>query len=477
MDSIYQLVEVMEKKYADRIAFQYYDRSVIHQVTYGEFVNDIKLFAAYLHNIFPDIIGKHIGVLAQNGYSYFVCLYGIQLAQAIIVPLNIEEEMDVMKREVEFADITVIFSDGVYENREEKYQKYFSNITIDIEDYRKYVTRLSLHNIQEDDNKDCLTMLLFTSGTTGDHKAVMLSKRNIFAPIQHFIMTVDESNIKESLKLLFISPCYHISGIALALTYNVLGSTINICKSAKYLYRDLELFDSDCTLVVPMILYSWHKDLIKGKRNRLGNIKLIGCGGAPLDGNVIEDFIKNGIQITQGYALTEIFGGGTTNTSTKMEKVNSVGKPGINCELKIENNEVLFRSDAVMMGYYKNPEATKEAIQEGWLHTGDLGYLDSDGYLYLTGRKKNLIILSGGENVSPEELEGMLLKCTSIYEVLVKEQNDKICAVIYSEKEKQESIKQYVTDINRKLPYYKRITVLDFREKPLEKTATGKLKR
>ena len=131
-----------------------------------------------------------------------------------------------------------------------------------------------------------------------------------------------------------------------------------------------------------------------------------------------------------------------------------------------------------MLGYYKEPEATAEVLDaEGWFHTGDLAQVTEEGYLYLTGRKKNLIILDSGENVSPEELEKKLSACPDIRECLIKEQDKKICAVICCEDASQETVRGFVTQLNRSLPMYQRITTLEFTSQPLPRNAAGKLER
>ena len=145
--------------------------------------------------------------------------------------------------------------------------------------------------------------------------------------------------------------------------------------------------------------------------------------------------------------------------------------------MKLEDGEVCFKGTAVALGYYKDPEGMAEAFRDGWFHTGDLGYLDEDGDLYITGRKKNLIILSNGENVSPEELETLLLKNANIREVVVKEKDDKICAEIYCDVQMQDAIEAYINQVNKSLPYYKQIVLTEYRTEPFERTASGKIKR
>ena len=147
------------------------------------------------------------------------------------------------------------------------------------------------------------------------------------------------------------------------------------------------------------------------------------------------------------------------------------------CEYKLDDGELCMRGTPIMLGYYKDPEATAEVIdKDGWFHTGDIARLEEDGYMYLTGRKKNLIILDSGENVSPEELEKLLAPCEDIKECIVKEKDKKICAVICCAPEKQDAVREFVTNVNRSLALYKRM-VVEFSAQPLPRNAAGKLLR
>ena len=145
---------------------------------------------------------------------------------------------------------------------------------------------------------------------------------------------------------------------------------------------------------------------------------------------------------------------------------------------KLENGELCMRGGDVMLGYYKDPEGTAEVVDaEGWFHTGDLARVDEDGYYFLTGRKKNVIILGSGENVSPEELEGLLAKCPAVKECLVKEKGKKICAVVCCKEADQQTVRDFITETNRTLPLYKRMSAVEFSAQPLPRNAMGKLMR
>lgn len=474
MNTIYQMIQHMNHDYGERIAFQYCEEKKVCAVKYSDFVKDIKKCAGFLMKIFPDIEGKHIGICAGSCYQYMVHFMAILLVKGVVVPLNPSETTDVLQYEIDFSDIIGIFLDedsmGLGLN-----MKHIRKMT-----FHEYQSFQKEYAVDDGASKDRIGLLVFTSGTTGKNKGVMLSQSNIFTAIETYTgqLKILERNMKgDVLRAFVIVPMYHVSGIFLVLPGIMKGITLNICEDPKYLYRELKLMKSDCISVMPTILKSFYRDLIRNKKERLGDIGSICCSGAIVESDMLNEFRKNGITIIQAYALTESCGNGTVNTYEDERKLKSVGTPGAGCEIKIENDEILLKGSAIMLGYYKNEKETNKVLQDGWLHTGDLGYLDEDGYLYLTGRKKNLIILSGGENVSPEELEGEILRCEKVYEVLVREENDKICASIYCESVNEEEIKEYISNINRTLPYYKRITKVKFAGEPLEKTATGKIKR
>ena len=181
--------------------------------------------------------------------------------------------------------------------------------------------------------------------------------------------------------------------------------------------------------------------------------------------------------ISQLYGSTETTGGGLINFAEDAKHIGSIGKDDGHCEIKLENGELCMRGGDVMLGYYKDPEGTAEVVDaEGWFHTGDLARVDEDGYYFLTGRKKNVIILDSGENVSPEELEKLLAPCADIRECIVKEKDKKICALIYCDPAKQDAVKEFVTGVNRGLPLYKRM-VPELSAQPLPRNAMGKLLR
>ena len=216
-----------------------------------------------------------------------------------------------------------------------------------------------------------------------------------------------------------------------------------------------------------------------------GNLRTIYCGGAYLNPEMIEKFRELNINLVQGYGMTECAPCISRN-SEQCVKEESVGKLLPGCEAKVVDGEIWVKSSSVMLGYYKNEEATKETLVDGWLRTGDLGYVDEDNFLYITGRKKNLIILSNGENVSPEELENRISEDPLVAEVLVYEEDGQITAEIYPNeeyaakkriKDVQAELSARVDAMNRALPMFKQVRRIKLRETEFEKTTSRKIKR
>ena len=236
---------------------------------------------------------------------------------------------------------------------------------------------------------------------------------------------------------------------------------------------------SQVMAVVPVIMNSLHKDVMRGRKERLGELWVPICSSAMFDPQVMLDMATNGMFVVQTYGATETCGDGIINYAQDAKHIGAVGQGNDYLDYKLEpDGELCIRGDSIMLGYYKDPEATAAVIdKDGWFHTGDLARVDEDGYYYITGRKKNLIILDSGENLSPEELEGMLEKCPAVQECIVKELGKKIGVVVYCKKEHQQTVRDFIAQMNRTVPLYKRIGVVEFSETPLPRNAAGKLVR
>lgn len=474
IQSFYQLLNFVEQKYPERIAFRWHDEDTgeLHSRTYPQFTADVRKCAMYLKTAIPELEYKHIGILSANSYDFVVSMYAILMSGATMVLLNGMESEENLRNQIQFADVDKILFDNDYAENPMALADD-AEMWMDIHAYQQFTGKAELCDIVDPDR---LAILIFTSGTTAVSKCVMINMGSIFSATEGFVRYSEILEL-QAVKFLLMMPMYHISGNSPAITQIVMGGEIGICRDMRDIYRCLKDYGSVATVVTPMVYALWTKDLKRGNRTRLCSMRTVVVGAAKVDPKDFALFQENGIQITQAYGMSELYGGGATNDGRDLTRLDSVGKPSAGIEIQAVDGELCIRSGSMMAGYYKNPEATAETIQNGWLHTGDLGYIDEEGYVYVTGRKKNLIILSGGENVSPEELENLISVNENVIEVVVSEKNGKICAEIFSDTNQQECIRDYVTEVNRTLPSYKRMTEVEFRTEPFPRTASGKIIR
>ena len=384
-------------------------------------------------------------------------------------------------------------------------------------------------------------MLVYTSGTTGVAKGVELTYKNIFYQVRAFSEIIQYSDNDKFLSVLPLNHMLEITGGLIAPLYA--GASITYCSSYKPSNMLQLMKDARITgmISVPLVLKMLH-DGIMSKTKKLSNasnmyfrnalrvsktipglntkikrmlfrtvhqefggyFKGFVCGGAPLDIEVEKDFVAMGFKILQGYGLTETAPVISVNTFTH-HKFGSVGKPLPGVEVKIDkqekgasSGEILTRGPHVMKGYYRNPKATLEIIKEEWLHTGDIGYFGEDGFLYVSGRKKNMIVLGAGKKVFPEEVEEVLGKSDYIKEICVfgriakigsRKGYEEVQAVIVpdidllhsqhiiSEEDIKNKISSEVNCLERDLASYKRIKYFTISKTDLPKTVTGKIRR
>lgn len=476
--SLYQSLCNMETIYADRVALRWYDEASqsVAQVSYSRYAQDLRRFVGFLREKGVGE-GCRVAILARNSYEYVISLYGTVLAGAVAVPLNLAKDWEEIRYELELAEPALILQDGEYLEREPALGEVCGSLLAPMDGFASCAPA----RVQEAEDLSRMAFILFTSGTTGRSKGVMLSQKNLFDAMPAFLRPFDElardGRDISHLDSLSVLPMFHVSPVTSLVSWSLMGYTINLCNNLKYFYRDLAAMPSDYVAVVPVLLDMIYKDVKRGRRDRLGKLWMVGCGAAMFDPAMLKDLADNGFYIAQMYGSTETCGDGAFNCSQKLEHLSSVGHVDDSCEYKVEDGELCIRGGCVMMGYYRDAAATAEVVDaEGWFHTGDIARVAEDGYLYLTGRKKNVIILDSGENVSPEELEKLLAACPEIRESIVKEKGKKICAVVYCPADRQQAVQEFVTGLNRTLPLYKRM-ILEFSAGPLPRNAAGKLVR
>ena len=482
---VYDMVtRCMEQEFPDHVAIRYVaeDGKTVVEKKYREYAQDIRRMTAYLKAEVPDIKGQRIVLLSRNCYEFCVASYGIILAGGILVTLNQKKTWDELEYELDLVEPVLILNDGIdYGCRAELEAAYGPKLR-PMDCYKDTAPGELTNCVGHDD----LMMLMFTSGTTGRSKGVMLSERNMCASL-HTYSEVAENWItnrlpagqKLPLSHMTLLPLFHMACFVCVMSYPPAGWALNLCGDIRDFYRDLGLMHSDVMASAPMLVETIYNDMKRGRVSRLNGLWDLCCSSAALDPRMLLELAQNGFVVNQCYGMTETFGDGILNFTQVEKQMSAVGKPDDHVQYKLdETGEICIKGDCVMLGYYKDPEATAEVIDaDGWFHTGDLARMDEEGFYYITGRKKNLIILASGENVSPEELEKKLALCPAITECIVKEKGQKICAVIYCPEDKQEEVRAFVIEVNRSLPLYKRISAVEFTVEPLPRNALGKLLR
>ena len=482
--TLYALVtRNMERIYPQRAAFRWYDEAsgTVCTRTYAQYAQDIRRAVRCFAQSIPEIQGKRVCILSRNCYEYGVNALGVMLAGGVLAPLNQRADWGELQAQLELAQPAAILSDGVDHGCAEQLQAAYGSLLRPMDGYTAFdPTDLDPHSI----DPDGLLMLAFTSGTTGRSKAVMLSERNFFTSMAAFTDMVDtvrtlRQDPAPELSMLAMLPMFHIGTFACFFSWPVAGWTMNLVGDLRNFYREMERMPSDYMLMVPMVLQAVLKDLRAGRRERLGKLQVVCCSSAMFRPEDLAELASYGILVMQIYASTETCACGLFNAAQDSAHIGAVGQACFGTQYRIApDGELCIRGDMVTKGYYKDPTATAEVLDaDGWFHTGDLARTDKEGYYYITGRKKNLIILDSGENVSPEELEKLLSGCTAVHECLVQEKGQKICAQIFCPQADQAAVRDFVTQLNRTLPMYKRITALVFRDEPLPRNAAGKLDR
>jgi len=507
------------------------DKDSYRSVKWAQFAEDVDALGAALYK--RGLKGAHLCVMGENSYEWLLAFMTALCGNIVIVPLDRELGKEKIAELIRFSDADGIVFSKTYAPMMEEIKAGLPDVGefICMEEHNGFASISELKAegakllaegdrtyVESVPGRDDLSAIYFTSGTSGDQKGVMLSQRNIVASFhgacQHVHFTEDDV-------FLSVLPLHHAyesnCGILAILHW---GGIICFNESLKLFMSNLRLFQPTAMSLVPLITVTMFRQIMDGARksgkikklqagmklsdllmkinidvtDRMfgevyeafgGRFKKAFVGGAPLNPVITKAFRQLGIVLLQGYGITECAPLVSVNREG-FHKDDSVGPVLPVCRVKISEGEILVKGDNVMLGYYKNEQATKESMEGGWFKTGDLGYIDMDGFLYVTGRKKNLIILDSGENISPEELEGYIINLPLVKEVVVYGDDNKITAEIYPDNEYAESkqiediegeLKRQIEDINKGLPRYKHISGLKLRETEFEKTTSKKIIR
>lgn len=507
-----ELVDFCAKEYGDKKAFWYREKNTEIVKSFKQFASDVEALGTYLLSL--GYKNTHFALMGENSYEWIVSYFAVVNAGNVIVPIDKENVAKDVNFQLTQSDTKVFLHSDTYSDIAE-----FCEIeSINFKSYDELIAKgkellangdTSFRDTVIDAERMCA--IVFTSGTTSDPKGVMLNHKGLAtdAIISSKNLYVPEGTVS-------LLPLYHTFGfMACVLCQMLRGWPVFINTSLKRAFDDIKYAQPKHISVVPMLLiviYNkiWSnvraggkeklfKTMIKVSNALLkvgidirrkafkqvfdafgGNLEMLITGGSSIDEKYIKGFRDIGITVINGYGITEC---SPIVSTTRNEHFapKSVGAIHPTLEARIVDGEVQIKGPTVFMGYYKNDSATQATFDGEWFKTGDLGSLDEDGLLYIDGRKKNLIILSNGKNVVPEELEAILMNnADEIKEVLVYGQDDRIVAEIYPDTEiegVEKIINSKVSEINQKLPVFKRIAKVKFTDEEFPKTTTKKIKR
>ena len=458
--------------------------------------------------------GKHIAIVGENSYEWVVTFLAAILSGNVAVAIDKSLPEEEVQTLMKTGDVDVVFVGKTYEDKVKKKGVKvfcFDDFEKMLEEGKAFTGKGRDEFLRYELDPEKTAAILFTSGTSGVSKGVELTNRNIEFEINNTCKL-----FKLGGPVVAVLPFHHAFGLIVAVMMSIFyGVPVYINKSLKKVKKDMQDFGPQTMFLVPLFVeffyrQIWNEIKKRGKEKAFrtlmkstnlllkmgidvrkktyksiheafgGRLEYIICGGAPLDPMYVREFRTWGIEVLNGYGTTECSPCTAVNRPHHFRD-GSVGQivPGLDVRVTDEG-EIVFRGDLVMKGYYKNPEATAEVLQDGWYHTGDLGYVDEDGFIVLTGRKKNLIILSNGENISPEELEMDIARDPAVSEVLVYDEDAKIVAEIFPDEEHlgdKEYFEKLKDKVNKGRPLYKQITKVKLRDVEFIKNASMKIVR
>ena len=515
--------------------------------------NEIRDMINYLGTalISLGLKGKKIGVIGENRYEWELAYLSVVCGVGIVVPMDKSLPANELEEVIERSEVEAIFYSKKYEETIKKIKyseknklKHLISMDTDIHEEGIYSEKELIEKgkemvdsgnreyINAKINPEEMRIMLFTSGTTSKSKVVALSHKNLVSNVMDYASVVD---VDSNDRILSFLPLHHVYECTVGMLVSLyVGAERSFCDGIRHIMENLNEYKITYAAFVPAIYEMMYKNIWKmiQKRDKIeetkklmqeckdksmeekkkvfkeihnmygGCIKLFISGAAALDKEVIETFRNWGINLCQAYGLTETSPiiGIETN---EHHRVGSIGRPIPHVEARIDEadddgvGELVVKGPNVMLGYYNNKKATESVMEDGWFHTGDLARIDEDGYIFICGRKKSVIVLKNGKNIYPEEMEGLVNKIEGVKESFIfgKQQTDdkdniKIHVKIVFNKdimkeaykvEKEEDIYRVLTEkikeVNSVMPKYKAIRGIIVSEEPLIKTTTGKIKR
>ena len=515
--------------------------------------NEIRDMINYLGTalISLDLKGKRIGVIGENRYEWELAYLSVVCGVGIVVPMDKSLPANELEEVIERSEVEAIFYSKKYEETIKKIKyseknklKHLISMDTDIHDEGIYSEKELIEKgkelldsgnkeyIDAKINPEEMRIMLFTSGTTSRSKVVALSHKNLISNVMDYASVVD---VDSSDRILSFLPLHHVYECTVGMLVSLyVGAERAFCDGIRHIVENLNEYKITYAAFVPAIYELMYKNIWKmiEKKGKVeetkelmqeykdksmqekkevfkeihnmygGCIKLFITGAAALDKEVIETFRNWGLNLCQAYGLTETSPiiGIETN---EHHRIGSIGKPIPHVQARIDEadddgvGELVVKGPNVMLGYYNDKKATNNVMEDGWFHTGDLARIDEDGYIFICGRKKSVIVLKNGKNIYPEEMEGLVNKIEGVKESFIfgKQQTDdkdniKIHVKIVFDKdimkeaykvEREEEVyrvlAEKIKEVNSVMPKYKAIRGIIISEEPLIKTTTGKIKR
>lgn len=546
LEDFRDLTKWLGRTYRDKHAFMLKDKldgQEIYRVkTYEDFAQEVSELSAAFKD--DGILDEPVALTGKNCYEWVLVYFAVLYGGGVIVPLD----KDLPDGETESLFDRSHSGTIVYHKDRESginaiKEKNHDCLAIDFDFLKTYIEKgkdllakgYKDHEVVDID-PDKMAILLFTSGTTAQSKGVMLSHRNI---IRDAFDTITSEDLRTDDINMALLPYHHTFGCTGQIIALWGGLTTVYCDGLRYLQKNMKEYNVTVFVGVPALVEAIYRKLMAGVKKKgkdkalaggllmskammavgvdkrrdifsdviaeLGNLRLVITGASAIDPDVVDGFNDMGILCLQGYGLTES-SPIISAESREFRRSGSVGKPMPSVDVKLIDvdedgvGELLAKGPNIMLGYFENEEATAEALTDGWLHTGDLASIDKDGYIFIRGRKKNVIVLKNGKNVYPEELEKLIESLPFVKQVLVYGQNKNddekegmnlvvSCKIVYdkdylekymsatTQEEISEVFKEAIDKVNHQVPEYARIKRLELTEQPMAMTSTGKIKR